>query len=348
MKKKLSAIVLILIFIFNFSACGKSEPKRYEAQFLQLFDTVTQIIGYTDTKEEFEEYTQIIYDELKVYHELYDIYNDYDGINNIKTINDNAGIKPVEVDKKIIDLLVFAKDKYVETNGEFNIAMGSVLEIWHDYRTRGIDDPENAELPSMEQLVVASKHTDINKIIIDEQNNTVFLEDPEMSIDVGSIGKGYAVEQVCRYVEEKGFKHGLVSVGGNVRAIGDKGIDDELWNVGIENPDKESEQKSIHIMEIKDMSLVTSGDYQRYYTVDGVKYHHIINDDTLMPSTYFRAVTILGKDSGYADALSTAVFNMPFDEGLKFINSLDGVEALWIFKNGDIKYSDNFKKYIKE
>ena len=137
-------------------------------------------------------------------------------------------------------------------------------------------------------------------------------------------------------------------VGGNVRAIGDKGIDDELWNVGIENPDKESEQKSIHIMQIKDMSLVTSGDYQRYYTVDGVKYHHIINDDTLMPSTYFRAVTILGKDSGYADALSTAVFNMPFDEGLKFINSLDGVEALWIFKNGDIKYSDNFKKYIKE
>jgi thiamine biosynthesis lipoprotein len=200
----------------------------------------------------------------------------------------------------------------------------------------------------MDKLVAASKHTDINKIIIDDEKNTVYLEDPEMSIDVGSIGKGYAVEQVCRYVEDKGFKHGLVSVGGNVRAISDKGVNNELWNVGIENPDKESEKKSIHIMQIKDMSLVTSGDYQRYYTVDGVKYHHIINDNTLMPSDYFRAVTILCKDSGYADALSTAVFNMSYEEGSKFISSLDGIEALWIFKNGDIKYSDNFKKYIKE
>ncbi len=225
--------------------------------------------------------------------------------------------------------------------------MGSVLEIWHDYRTEGIDDPENAELPPMEKLKTAKNHTDINKIIIDEVNSTVYLADKDMSIDVGSVGKGYAVERVCRDVEKKGFKHGLVSVGGNVKAIGNKGIDNQMWNVGVENPDRESEKKSLVTLKIENMSLVTSGDYQRYYTVNGVQYHHIINDDTLMPSTYFRAVTILHKDSGYADALSTAVFNMPYEKGLEFINSHENIEAMWVFKNGDIKYSMNFKSYIK-
>ena len=348
MEKKIISLLIATVCVLNFSACGKSEPQRYDAQFLNLFDTVTNIIGYTDSKKDFEEYVQFIHDDLKAYHELYDIYNNYDGINNIKTINDKAGIEPVKVDKKIIDLLVFAKQKYTETNASFNIAMGSVLEIWHDYRTEGIDDPENAKLPPMERLKAAKNHTDINKIIIDEANSTVYLADKDMSIDVGSIGKGYATEQVCRDVEKKGFKHGLVSVGGNVRAIGNKGIDDEMWNVGVENPDKESDKKSLCTVKIDNMSLVTSGDYQRYYTVNGVQYHHIINDDTLMPSTYFRAVTILCKDSGYADALSTAVFNMPYEKGLEFINSHENIEAMWVFKNGDIKYSKNFKSYIKK
>ncbi len=348
MKKKFISLFIVIISILNLSACSTPKLQRYEAQFMGLFDTVTQIIGYTSTKDEFTEYSQYIYDELKVYHELYDIYNSYDGINNLKTVNDKAGIEPVKVDKKIIDLLVFAKQKYVETNDSFNIAMGSVLEIWHDYRTEGIDDPENAKLPPMEKLQAAQKHTDINKLIIDQENSTVFLEDPQMSIDVGSVGKGFAVERICIAVEEKGFEHGLVSVGGNVRAIGNKGVDNETWNVGVENPDKESENKSLHTIKLDNMSLVTSGDYQRYYTVDGETYHHIINDQTLMPSTYFRAVTILCADSGYADALSTAVFNMPFEKGLEFINSLDNIEAMWVFKNGDIKYSDNFKNYIKD
>jgi len=346
--KRIFAAILIFIFVIGTASCNRNKKARYEAEFLTLFDTVTQIIAYTQSKEEFTKYSQLIYDKLEEYHRLYDIYKDYEGINNIKTINDNAGISPVKVDKKIIDLLVFSKNQYKNTSGKMNIAFGSVLKIWHDYRTRGIDDFENAQVPPIDMMKVASEHTDIDKIIIDEEKSTVFLDDPYMSLDVGAVGKGYASEQVSLFAIENGFTSGLISVGGNVRTIGNKGDNGKLWNVGIQSPDKESENSTVQTVYISDLSVVTSGSYQRYYTVGDKKYHHIIDPVTLFPSQYFTAVTIVCKDSGLADVLSTAVFNMSYEEGLKLINSIQGAEALWILNSGEIKYSAGFEKLTKK
>lgn len=347
MLKKIAAVIMIIIFTMGSTACSAKKKTRYEASFLGLFDTMTQIVAYSDSKELFTKYSQSIHDNLKEYNDLYDIYHDYKGINNIKTINDNAGVKPVKVDKRIIDLLQLGKDKYKSTNGKLNIAMGSVLKIWHKYREDGLNDEANAKLPPMSQLQEAARHTDINKVIIDKENSTVFLQDKDMSIDVGAIGKGYATEQVAQMAIKEGFTSGLISVGGNIRAIGTKGENNEPWNLGIQNPDKESKNTNLCTVNLSDKSLVTSGDYERYYTVNGKNYHHIIDPNTLFPANYFHSVTIICKDSGMADALSTAVFNMPFDEGLKYINSMPDTEAMWVMENGEIKYSDNFKKYIK-
>lgn len=350
MLKRIVAALITITLLLNVTACGSAKRVRYEAEFLKLFDTVTKIVAYTESKEEFSKFSQLVYDNLKEYHELYDIYNDYPGINNIKTINDNAGIKPVKVDKRIIDLLLFSKEGYKKTDGELNIALGAVLKIWHEHREKGIADEENATLPAMEELKEAAKHTDINKIKIDEANSTVYLEDPKMSLDVGGVGKGYATEQVAQIAIKNGYTSALLSVGGNVRAIGSKITDEgtSLWNLGIQNPDKESKESSIDIVYVKDKSLVSSGDYERYYIVDGKRYHHIIDKDTLYPADYYREVTILTQDSGMADALAKAAFNKPFDEALDFINKIPDVEALWVFKNGEIKYSDGFEKYLKK
>lgn len=334
--------------MMNSTACGTKKISRYEAEFLLLFDTLTKIVAYTDSKEEFTRYSQLIYDNLKRYHELYDIYNNYDGINNIKTINDNAGIAPIKVDKEIIDLLLFAKDWCKKTEGKKNVALGAVLKIWHDYRTAGVEDPENAELPPMDKLKAAAKHTDINKVIINEAESTVFLDDPDMSLDVGAFAKGYAVEKVSQIAIENGFTSGLISVGGNIRAIGSKGENNKPWNVGIQNPDMDSEQSELHIVNLTDLSLVTSGIYERFYTVNGKNYHHIIDPDTLFPTENFTAVTIICKDSGMADALSAAVFNMPFEQGLKFIEDLPDTDALWVLNDGEMKYSSGFKDFIKK
>ncbi|MDD4772635.1 MAG: FAD:protein FMN transferase [Eubacteriales bacterium] len=340
-------ILLILIAIYLSGTLYSCDNRfRYEAEFLNVFDTVTQIISYMDSRQEFEEFSGLIYDELYEYHRLYDIYNDYPGLNNIKTINDNAGKEAVTVDQKIIDMLLFSKEAYIKTGGKCNIALGSVLEIWHSYREKGIYDHENASLPPIELLQSAMEHTDINKIIIDTEDSTVYLSDPEMSLDVGAVAKGYAVEEVCKNAEEQGYTSALVSVGGNIRAIGDKDGKSLPWSVGIQNPDPDGNEPLITMVDIVGKSVVTSGIYERYYTVDGKNYHHIIDPETLMPADYYISVSIICRDSGIADVLSTAIFCMPFQESFDLINTLDDTEAFWVFPDNTVKYSENFASYI--
>ncbi len=348
MLKKLTAVFMMMILVFHLAACANAqeEKKRYEAEFLMLFDTATRIIGYAGSEEEFNEQADLIYDSLEEYHQLYDIYNDYDGVSNVKTINDQAGIAPVRVNQKIIDLLLFSKEAYEMTDGKVNVAYGAVLKIWHDHREAGMEDPEKASLPDMEQLKEAARHTDISQVVIDEENSTVYLADPDMRLDVGAIAKGYATEQVALIAEKNGFINGLISVGGNVRAIGTRD-DGTLWRVGIQNPfDQNGED--ISKISLTDASLVTSGVYERYYTVDGKNYHHIIDPETLYPAEYFLSVSILCPDSGLADALSTSIFNMPYEQGLALVESLTATGALWVFPDGTVKSSSRFENFIAD
>lgn len=345
MIKKWIALSVAILLVIGLVSCGTPEKKRFEGEFLNLFDTATRIIGYAESEDAFRNYVQLIYDELEIYHRLYDIYNDYEGISNIKTINDNAGIQPVKVDRRIIDLLLFARDAHDMSEGRMNVALGAVLSIWHDYREEGTDDPEAAEVPPMDLLRAAAEHVDLDNMVIDEAAETVYLKDPDMSLDVGGIAKGYAVEQVSKYIMEHGFTDGLISVGGNVRSFGYKGEDRELWNIGVQNP--EAGGPDLYTVQITDRSLVTSGDYIRYYTVDGKRYHHIIDPETLMPAGYFTAVTIICEDSGMADALSTMIYNMPYEQGSECIEELPSTEAVWVFPDGTRQYSTGFEALLK-
>ena len=349
-KKYIPTIAAILLVVLGIGLTiyqKNSQPEQYKKYYIDAFDTATQIIGYADSEEEFAKRADLLNKELIRYHKLYDIYSISEGINNLRTINLNAGKAPVKVDQEIIDLLKFSIDLYEKTDGEINIAMGSVLKIWHNYRTSGINEPETATLPSIESLQKAAEHCNIKDIIIDEEASTVYLADSEMSLDVGSIGKGYAVQRVAEYAKELGYNNLVINCGGNVISIGPK-PDNADWIFGIQNPDLEAANDLLKRVSITDKCLVTSGDYQRYYVVDGVEYCHIIDPDTLMPPTYFSAVSIIAEDSGLADALSTALFNMSYEDGLKLINSIENAEAIWVYKDGTIKYSENFEKYIVE
>lgn len=351
-KKHIPAIVAVLFIILGvlvpiLKDTLNPEPEKYTFTYIDVFDTVTQIIGYDESEEAFKEKADKLKEELQLYHQLYNIYSVYEGVNNLKIVNINAGVAPVEVDKRIIDLLKFSIDLYHKTDGEVNIAMGSVLSLWHNYRTLGISDPSTAELPPMESLKEAAKHTDINNIIIDEEASTVYLADPDMSLDVGSIGKGYAVQMIAEYAKELGYNNMILNVGGNTITVGPHANGDK-WRIGLQNPDLDAEDSVIKRVLLTDKCLVTSGDYQRYYVVDGKEYCHIIDPDTLMPPNYFSAVSIICDNSGLADALSTSLFNMPYEEGLALINSLENAEAMWVYKDGTIKYSEHFEEYIVE
>ena len=353
--KGISIIVIIgLIVLILLAQSGKlfggkaateePEMQHYTATFLDIFDTRTEIVGFATNEDEFRKQADIVKERLVFYNNLYDIYNDYEGVNNIKTINDNAGIAPVEVDDEIIALLKFSKEMYDETDGRVNVAMGSVLSIWHEYREYGSENPERAALPKLEELQAAAEHTNIEDLIIDEDAHTVYLADPEMSLDVGSTGKGFACQRVMDYCREQGMDHLLLSLGGNISGIGTR-YDGTPFRVAIQNPDMDSDEEYIEKLDLEDgQCVVSSGDYQRYYVVDDKVYCHIINPDTLFPADTFAAVSILTKDSGEADALSTALYNMSLEGGMAFVNGRDDIEAMWVFHDGKKVYSDHFEE----
>ncbi len=340
-----------MMFCFSFVSCDElsglfSQKERYQTSFLDLFDTASTVIAYDDSDEAFDEHYAEFHDRLEEYYKLYDIYGSYDGINNLYTLNREAKDNAVEVDQRIIDLLKYGKYIYELTDGKTNICFGAVLELWHDCREAAENDPDNAALPDSAELEEASKHTDIESLVIDEENCTVTFTDPELQLDVGAIAKGYAVEQVCEWAGENLWSSAAISVGGNVYTIGYKNDDGEtLWNIGIENPDSEADDYLLNVG-ITDLCVVTSGDYQRYYTVDGVKYCHIIDPDTLYPAQYFSAVSVLCDDSALGDALSTALFNMPLEDGQELVENMDNIEAVWVDKDYNTTYSSGFEQYI--
>ena len=355
-KRFAAALLAGVLCLSLLAGCApkKKELTRYSTVFYDVFDTVTQVIAYCENEEEFNAQMSALHADLAAYNQLYDIYNDYPGVANVKTINDNAGKAPVEVDERILSMLELADRMYQTTNGKLNIAMGSVLSIWHDYREAAAVNETDADnrLPSTEELEAAAQHCDINNIIIDENAKTVYLADPEMSLDVGSVGKGYAVEMVCQAAEARGLTSALVSVGGNLRAIGTK-PDGSQWTGGVENPWNASDVYTAGSMlgdpiNMSDMALVTSGDYQRYYVVDGTRYHHLIDPDTLFPATYFNGVTVLCSDSGLADCLTTGLFCQPLEDGLKIVESLDGVEAMWCTPDQQIISSSGWDSHLKQ
>jgi len=360
-KRIFSALLAAALSLSLLAGCGSASgstassaadgPQRYSTVFYDVFDTVTQVIAYCDSEEEFTAQMDALHADLVEYNQLYDIYNDYDGVTNIKTINDNAGIAPVTVDDKILGMLELAQTMYDTTGGKLNIALGSVLNIWHNYREAALadDNDSNNQLPTQEELDAAAQHCDIANLIIDEDAKTVYLADPAMSLDVGSVGKGYAVEQAAQAAEARGLTSALISVGGNLRAIGTK-PDGSQWVGGVENPWNSSEvytnsSSTVAAVKMSDLSLVTSGDYQRYYVVDGVRYHHLIDPATLWPAAYFDGVSVLAPDSGVADCLTTGLFCLPLEEGKQLVESLDGVEALWCTTDGEVVTSSGWSEH---
>lgn len=338
MKKRLPALLLTVCLL---SGCApqKTEPKQYTATFLELFDTVTTVVGKAESEEAFTGEAQAVRDALLPYHQLFDIYNDYEGIVNLKAVNDHAAEGPMKVDPILIDFLLDCKKYYVLTEGKVNVAMGSVLNLWHEARLAGIDDPQHAFLPDKADLDAAAEHISLDCVIINESAGTVFFADPLLKLDAGAVAKGWSAQRVAENAPE-GL---LLSVGGNVCATGPKDETGSPWVVGVNNPDGGN---YLHTLTISQGSLVTSGDYQRYYTVEGKRYHHIIDPETNMPSDYWRSVTILCQDSGLADALSTALFLLPLEEGQAILDQT-GAEAMWVDAQGREFFSPGFSNYIR-
>lgn len=346
--KKLLCILLALSILLLCCSCSAGEKKeRFSSSFLDLFDTASTVIAYDNSRDDFDAHLEEFHQKLEEYYKLYDIYNSYDGLVNLNTLNKTAMDKPVAVDSRIIDLLEYGKSVYELSSGKTNICFGAVLSIWHDCRQYGMNNPDEAALPDMKALKEAAEHTDINSLVIDREKGTVYFSDPLLRLDVGAVAKGYAVQKVCRWASENLWTSGAISIGGNVYTFGYKDDGKSLWNIEIESPDL-NHMDRVALVQITDLTIVTSGDYQRYYTVNGKKYCHIINPDTLMPSEYVASVSVICNDSALGDALSTTLFNMSIEDGKRLVEATDGVEAVWVDKEYNKTCSSGFDKYVKK
>lgn len=362
MKLKKGILGLLALSMLSLTVGCQKKYELMSHNFMGPFDTITTYMSYANNEDDFNEQCDYIDEQLNYYDHLFDKYSTYDGMNNLKTINDNAGKEAVEVDQPLIDLLNVSIERYQTISSKVNIAFGNVISIWHDYREEAEANGGVGTIPSDAALEKANQHTNIQSIQIDEQKKTVYIDDALVSIDVGATAKGYAIELIKDGLIEKGVDNFLLSGGGNVASHGERKIVkegdfylDECANkfcVGIESPqdgnysasadDPDSENEAVLV--VQGESIVTSGDYQRFYQdINGVKYHHLIDPDTLYPAVHFRSVSIITEDSGLADFLSSAVFLMEYEEGLELIHSLDGVEAIWLLEDGKIKMSDGLK-----
>jgi thiamine biosynthesis lipoprotein len=245
----------------------------------------------------------------------------------ISQVNQNAGVQPVKVDKEVFDLTKRAIDYSKMSNGAFDISTVSMDKIWRF-------DGSMTEMPSSESIKKSIANVDYRNIILDSINSTIFLKNKGMKIGFGSIGKGYAADKGRELMQNKGIKAGIVNASGDIATWGTQ-INGKPWAIGIRNPFKR--QKVAKILKLKNSAVATSGSYEKYAEIDGVRYSHIINPKTGFPATGLTSVTIYGPSSEFCNALSTSIMVLGEKEGLKLVRKFPKYRYLLITDEGKIR-----------
>lgn len=350
---KMKKLLFLLLVICMGCKTTINYTQKQMYSFDSGFDTVIAYIEWVEDGDiQYRENANRTFGKFSYYNKLFDSFHDYENINNIKTINDNAGIKAVSVSQEVIDMLLEAKYFYDISYGKIDITAGKMISLWHDAREIGMElntNGEYGEVPNSAELEESIKHKGWDKIIIDDENNTVFITDPYVSLDVGSVAKGYATQKVAEYLVSEKVKNAVIDAGGNLKALSGK-YNGKDWITGIRNPNNPSLSPDDSLLTVQysgDKSAVTSGDYERAFIAkDGKSYSHIIDPDTTYPADKYRSVTIITTDAGVADCLSTALFCLDYEDGLKVIEQYKKdhnnafLEVIWV-ANKDMNFETN-------
>jgi thiamine biosynthesis lipoprotein len=264
---------------------------------------------------------------------------------DVARINANAGIKSVKVYEDTFQVIKKALYYSKLTNGKFDITIYPIARLW------GIGTG-NARVPDVLEIQQKLSLVNYRKIILDEENMTVFLEEKGMGIDLGGIAKGYAADEVARIFKETGIEHAIINMGGSITTIGSR-PDKSPWRIGVRNPRAENgDLEHMAVIESRGFSILSAGDYERYivdvYKEQGVRYHHIFDPFTGFPANSgVIATTVVSRSAIEADALSTAMLIMGVEEGLSMIEGIEGVEGLAISYDKEVFITEGLEDYIE-
>lgn len=334
MKKYLLSSYIFLIpfiFIIIFSGCTtKNAEPISKTQF--ALDTYCTISIYDRVPE------KVMEDGFNSIKDIEDRMSVNIKSSEVSKINENAGIKPVKVSYDTFYVLKKAVYYASLEKGYFDITIGPIVNLWNI----GTD---KARVPSPEEIKNKLPLVNYKQIIFDDKNRTIMLKNKGMSIDLGGIAKGYAADKVAKVLKTKGVKHAIINLGGNILTIGTR-PDGRPWRIGIQTPFK-PRGEYLGIVEVSNKAVVTSGVYERFFEKNGKLYHHLLNPFTGYPANnHLYSVTIITDKSVDADALSKT-FVMGLDQGMKVIESLQGVEAVFVTDNKEVYITPGLKGNFK-
>lgn len=323
----LPLIALVLV------ACEEEDPRGLAEQPYErtefLLGTVANIKVYNEGKEPAMD---------KAFERVADLDERFAMQNpdsEISEVNRQAGIGPVEVTDEVFYVMEKALAYAQESNGSFDPTIGVVTSLWNIGQ-------ENAAVPDQDELDAALELVDYTLIELDEENQTIFLQEEGMILDLGAIAKGYITDEAARVLVEEGVNTAIVDLGGDIVVVGNstRGVD-QPWNVGIQNP-YGGRGEILGLVPISDKAIVTSGIYERTFEEDGEHYHHLMDTETGFPIVNnISGLSIIADNATDADALANIAFSLGVEEGLDYINNLDGVDVIYVTNDSKVYASDN-------
>ncbi|WP_297634393.1 FAD:protein FMN transferase [uncultured Clostridium sp.] len=328
MKKRMYLISIALsVILIGMLGCGKKEEevKSRTELFMGTAISVKIYNGKEEVLNEAFEKVKEIEDKVSINKNETEVYE----------INKNAGIKKVSVSDDTFEIIEKGL-KYSEmSNGKYDISIGPIVKLW------SIGLPE-AKIPTQEEVNKTLEYVDYRDIELNKETKEVFLKEKGMILDLGSIAKGYAADQIAEILKEQKIEKAIIDLGGNIYAMGTK-EKDKPWKIGIQNPFSERGDV-VGSVYVENKSVVTTGIYERFIEEEGKKYHHILDPKKGYPyESNIAGVSIISDKSIDGDALSTLIFTLGIDEGLKFINELNGVESVFVDNNKNIYLSDGLE-----
>lgn len=336
MTRKIITIIISLFLVIGVTGCENSSESVTSEPLsrLELFmGTAIKVTLYNGGSEEI---LDKVFDRILEIENLVSINKENTEITNL---NENAGIKPVKLSETSYEIIKKGIHYSQISQGGYDVTIGPLVKLW------SIGLPQ-AKVPNNDEIEKTIKAIDYSKVIMNDETKEVFLSEPNMMLDLGSIAKGYVADEVVNILKEEKVDQAIIDLGGNIYALGLKNGDTN-WKIGIQNP-FDSRGEVVGVLEVSNKSVVTSGIYERFIEKDNVKYHHILNPKTGYPfETTIAGVSIVSDKSIDADALSTLVFTKGVEEGLEFVESLENIDAIFITNDKEVYTTSGLKDNFK-
>ncbi|BDR86334.1 FAD:protein FMN transferase [Clostridium tetani] len=331
MKKKSLIYLIIFSLIFMLVGCNKEEKVITKENY--LLDTLIQLKVYGKNSE------KATNEAMDAISDIDDIMSPTKSTSDVVKINNNAGKDFVKINENTLEVIKTSIKYSKLSKGNFDITVGPLVKLW------GIGT-ENARVPSKEEIDTTLKLINYENVLIDEKNKSIKLKSPKEAIDLGGIAKGFAGDKAREILENKGIKSAYLNLGGNIVTIGNK-TDGTPWNIGIQDP-LSDRGEYFGIVRVSNKSVVSSGNYERFFIKDNKRYHHILNTKTGYPSeSGILSSTIISDKSIDGDALSTITFILGLEKSMEIIENIDGVDAIFVTSDKKVHTTSNIAKDFK-